>query len=138
MYLVGKYVLMTQGVQPPKALYLGWSAVLIGVVVHMAVSTAKQIQAKPAMPVVLPVSKLMIMVNAKLGFIVLRVFLALIGFFTLAFASGIPDAAHQNPFLLNAFLVGYSLDSVIELFGTSMEQRAAGQLAGLKKQLGIG
>jgi hypothetical protein len=33
--------------------------------------------------------------------------------------------------------VGYSLDSVVELFGTSMEQRVDAQHANLKKQLGV-
>ena len=40
-------------------------------------------------------------------------------------------------FAFNAFLAGYSLDSVVELFGSSMDQRSAAQHANLKQQMGV-
>ena len=63
--------------------------------------------------------------------------MALIGFFTLVFTSGMTGGFEIGPFLLNSLLVGYSLDSVVDLFGTSMDQRVDVQHANLKKQLGV-
>jgi hypothetical protein len=48
----------------------------------------------------------------------------------LVFAAGIENA---KP--LNTFLVGYSLDSFVELFGASIEQKATMQLTALKQKL---
>jgi hypothetical protein len=121
-----------------RTLLIGWLAVLVGVVVHAAVGMAKRLRAQSANPAVLPVGKAMILLNAKEGTILLRSTLALIGFMALAYASTIPEPAHFGSFMLNAFLVGYSLDSVIELFGTGMDQRAAALQSTLKAQLGTG
>jgi predicted transcriptional regulator len=35
------------------------------------------------------------------------------------------------------FLVGYGLDSVIEIFGVSLEQRAATRLGAIKRRLAL-
>jgi hypothetical protein len=121
-----------------RGLVFGWIAVLVGTVTHVAVALAKRVRAQSANPAVLPVGKLMVLVNAKEGLILLRSGLALLGFFALAFASGVPAADQFGTFLLNAFLVGYSLDSVVELFGSGMDQRAAVLQSGLKARLGTG
>ena len=42
----------------------------------------------------------------------------------------------QRVTALNAFLVGYSLDSFVGIFGASIEQRAAAQAAAVKERLG--
>jgi hypothetical protein len=73
-------------------------------------------------------------VNVKLGIILLRILMALIAFFALVYASGLPGKEELGTFLLNALLVGYSLDSVVDLFGAGMDQRAAAQQATLKTQ----
>jgi hypothetical protein len=112
---------------------VGWLAVLLGVVVHIAVGTAKRLQSERGRPPVIAIGDVPLMVNAKIGQILLKLALTLIGFFGLVFAAGIDNA---KP--LNAFLVGYSLDSVVELFVASVEQRAAGQVSALKQQLGVG
>jgi hypothetical protein len=39
--------------------------------------------------------------------------------------------------VVNSFLVGYSLDSVLELVGTSLEQQPSAQVTSLKQQLGV-
>jgi len=58
--------------------------------------------------------------------------LALVGFFGLVFTAG-PDKVTP----LNTFLVGYSLDSMVEVFSVSLEQRATAYVAALRQQLGI-
>jgi hypothetical protein len=123
---------------PPRSLLLGWAAVLVGTVTHVGVAAAKRMRTVGANPAVLPVGRMMLLLNAKEGLILLRTGLALLGFFALALATTVPAEAQLGPFLLNAFLVGYSLDSVVELFGAGMDQRAAALQAGLKARLGTG
>jgi hypothetical protein len=36
-----------------------------------------------------------------------------------------------------AFLVGYSLDSVVEIFGASLQQQGATLVSSLERQLGV-
>jgi hypothetical protein len=121
-----------------RVLLFGWAGVLVGTLTHVAVAAAKRLRTQGASPAVLPVGRLMLLLNAKEGMILLRSGLALLGFFALAFATTMPDPAHFGTFLLNCFLVGYSLDSVVELFGAGMDQRAAALQAGLKARLGAG
>jgi hypothetical protein len=137
VYIAGKLPPLNQFTLAWTTLFMGWVGVLIGTVVHIGVGTAKQMRAQGENSAVLPVSKFWIILNAKEGFILLRIFMALIGFFTLVFTSGMTGNFEIGPFLLNALLVGYSLDSVVELFGTSMDQRVDAQHANLKKQLGV-
>ena len=113
-------------------LLIGWAAVAVGLLVHVAVGTAKRAQAPGARPPILALGDLPLLLNARSGQILLKLLLTLVGLFGLAFGAGV---ANLTP--LNAFLVGYSLDSVVELFGASLEQKAATQVAGLKKQLGL-
>ena len=111
---------------------IGWGSVLAGVVVHMAVTTAKRTQTQAELPPVIAVGDLPRLINAKLGQFLMKPLLALIGLFGLAFASGSDSIT-----VLNTFLVGYSLDSVVDLFAVSVEQRSATQVAALKQQLGV-
>ncbi len=119
----------------PSSLHLvliAWAAVLAGVIVHVGVSTAKRLQMQAGSPPVIAVGDLPLLISAKLGPILLKLLLALVGFFGLVFAAGVGSVT-----VLNAFLVGYSLDSVVELFSASLEQRATVQVATLKQQLGV-
>lgn len=115
-----------------STLLVGWLAVVAGVIVHVGVGTAKSIQSKRGRPPVMAIGDLPLLVNAKLGQALLKVLMTLVGFLGLVFAAGI-----ENTEPWSAFLVGYSLDSVVELFSASIEQKATTQLSSLKQQLGV-
>lgn len=111
---------------------VGWSAVLAGVVTHIGVGSVKRAQERGGLPPIIAVGDFFMIANARAGQILLKLLLALIGFFGLVFSTG---ADKVTPF--NAFLLGYSLDSFIELFSSNIERRASAQVASLKKQLGV-
>lgn len=108
----------------------GWFAVLAGVLVHLAVTTAKAGQAGAASPSALAVAQFTPRVNAFFGPILMKLLLALFAFFGLAFASDLATTTY-----LSFFLAGYTLDSVVDLFGTTLEKRGSAQLSGLQQQL---
>jgi len=134
--VVGACYLRVPGwpIQPAQlsAFVVGWLALLVGVIAHVGVGTVKRGQTQGGLPPITSLGDLPLMLDARSGEIVLKILLALIGFFGLAFASGI-----ENVTALNAFLVGYSLDSFVEIFGTGIEKRAAAQAEALKKQFGV-
>jgi hypothetical protein len=113
-------------------LLVSWLAVLGGVIVHIAIGNIKRSQAQGGLPPILAVGNILLMTDARVGHILLKLFLALVGFLGLVFASGITNVS-----ALNSFLVGYTLDSFVELFGASLEQQANTQLTLLKQQLGV-
>ena len=113
-------------------LLIAWGAVLAGVVVHGAVATTKRAQTTGRPPVIAP-SQLLPNVSAKFGQILLKLLMVLIGLFGFAFAVG--NVTELTP--MNSFLVGYSLDSVVELFGNSIEKQSAAQISRLKTDLGL-
>lgn len=124
------------------SLLFGWVAILLGIITHAAVGAAK-LEQKEGMPPLISARGILPYLSAKFGGMVWKQLMALIGLFGIVF-SGIakgqgPDAPEVLATVLatNAFLVGYSLDSVIELFGASLEQKAATQVSNLKKQLGV-
>jgi hypothetical protein len=101
---------------------VAWAAVLIGMLVHVIVGSAKRAKNQNGMPSVL--MDLVLIIDARFGEILMKLSLGLIGLFGLLIISntGSSAAGILNQFTpLNAFLVGYSLDSIVELFGTSME-----------------
>jgi hypothetical protein len=111
----------------PKML-VAWAAVLIGMGVHIVVASAKRSKTQNGMPSVL--MDLILIIDARFGEIVMKLILGLIGLFGLVIisTSRMPQVGILNQFAsltqvtpLNAFLVGYSLDSILELFGTSLE-----------------
>jgi hypothetical protein len=112
-------------------LLIGWVALFVDMLVHVAVATAKRMQSQTSAPPVIAVVSFASLVNAKFGSIMLRLTLALFGFFALVFAIGASKVT-----LLNFFLAGYTLDSVVELFGATVEKRASAQEAVLRQQLG--
>jgi hypothetical protein len=119
---------------PPDLAHMlmAWGAILVGVVVHIGVSTAKRAQADGGRPPIIAVGDVFLLIDARFGHILLKLLMALVGFFGMVFTVGPASAAP-----LNMFLVGYSLDSVVEMFGASLEQRAGVQLTALKQQLGV-
>lgn len=115
------------------AMISGWFALLVGIVVHTGIGGIKRARERAGMPSILSFGDIQFQLNARAGQIILRLFIALIGFFGLVFASGI-----NNVTLLNSFLVGYSLDSFVEIFGANLDQSAGSQLNALKQQLTAG
>jgi hypothetical protein len=115
----------------PRLLGL-WLALLAGIVVHVAVATGKRLQSQSELPPPLPVGDLPRLMSAKFGQIMFKIVLALIGLFGSLLLTGLGTMTG-----VQAFLIGYSLDSVIELFGMSMEQRSTAQITTLKQQLGV-
>jgi hypothetical protein len=114
------------------AFLAGWGAILAGIVTHAGIASVKRAQARGGLPPVIAVGDLTYIIDAWLGQLGLRLLLALIGFFGLVFAAGVAEVT-----VLNTFLVGYSLDSFVELFGASLEQRATAQVSALKQRLGV-
>jgi hypothetical protein len=130
---------------------VAWAAVLVGMAVHVVVGSAKRSKTKNGMPSVL--MDLILIIDARFGEILMKLILGLIGLFGLVILSSsrlpwlnfftsileqttaVGGETAQKALLaqvtpLNAFLVGYSLDSIIELFGTSME--GASQVKSMK------
>ena len=108
----------------------------LGVMVHGLVGAAKRAQTQGGSPPIIAVGDLPYLVNAKIGQYLLKLLMTLVGLFgfilTVAPATGIANASP-----LNMFLLGYSLDSVVELLGASIEQQASAQVGEIKKQLGL-
>ena len=102
-----------------SAFTAGWIAILVGVIVHVAVGSVKRTQSQGQLPSISSLGDLPLILDARSGQIIMKILLALIGLFGLAFASGV-----ENVTPLNAFLIGYSLDSVVEIFSSGIEQRA--------------
>jgi hypothetical protein len=96
--------------------------------VHVVVGSAKRSKTQNGMPSVL--MDMILIIDARFGEIVMKLILGLVGLFGLVLISSsrAPQLGFLNQFSvmtqvtpLNAFLVGYSLDSILELFGTSLE-----------------
>lgn len=105
-----------------------WLALLAGILAHIAIGTVKRSQTNGGLPPVFPLGRIAKYLNAKAWQIVYKMLLAFIGLLGLVFAT--PGGVDKVT-IMSAFLVGYSLDSVIEIFGTSVEKQAAA----IKKQL---
>jgi hypothetical protein len=113
-------------------LLAAWAAIAAGILVHVCITVAKGIQEQPNLPPALPIGDLPRLASAKLGSVLLKIVLALVGLYGLVLTAGIAQATP-----LQAFLAGYTLDSVVQLFGASIERRAASQVAGLREELGV-
>ena len=108
----------------PKML-VAWAAVLTGMGAHIVVGSTKRSKTQNGMPSVL--MDLILIIDARFGEIVTKLILGLTGLFGLVVISTMPQLGPTSLFPslqvtpVNAFLVGYSLDSILELFGTSLE-----------------
>lgn len=111
------------------SLLLMWAALLVGVAVHVGVAANKRAQLSAGRRPVRAIGDLPLLLDARGGEYMLKLLLALVGLFGLIFLAG----GEANANVGTAFLVGYSLDSFVELFTTQVEQRSASLLGGLKK-----
>ena len=109
----------------------GWIFLLVGVVVHIGIGHIKDSR-KQGLPALFAPGDIFFIINARLSQIVLKLFIALIGLFGLVMTNGISQFT-----LFSAFLVGYSLDSFVEMFGSSLSNQSASQLSNMQKQLGV-
>jgi hypothetical protein len=110
---------------------LGWVSLVVGIAVHAGVATVKSGKAGRRPPVIAR-GDMLLLVSARKGQLMLKMFLAAVGLFGLIFVAGVNDVT-----ALNAFLVGYSLDSFVGLFGESIESRAQLQVAGMREKLNL-
>jgi len=108
-------------------LMIAWLAVVVGVLIHVAVSLNKRARQPGQRPPVLAIVDLPLLINAHSGQILLKLVLTLVGVFGLAFTVG---AGELSPPI--AFLVGYSLDSFVELFTSQVERQSTAQLEALR------
>ncbi len=115
------------------ALLIGWVALLLGLIAHVGIETAKNARSNRGLPPILAIGDLSFTVSARGGQFALKIGLALIGLFGFVFSSSV---ANLTP--VTAFLVGYSLDSFVGIFGSSLDQAVAAQSGALKKPLGAG
>ncbi|MEI6180004.1 MAG: hypothetical protein WCP31_04580 [Chloroflexales bacterium] len=132
--LAGLYLPLA-GTNGPGLLVQGWFAALVGIVIHLGVTTVKRLRNAGASAMVLPVDRFSIDINAKLGVILLRIGMLFVAYLGLM-AGGLlaSNAGNLAGFLFSALLAGYSLDSVVDLLSASLDQQAAAQFSGLKSQ----
>jgi hypothetical protein len=109
-------------------LLIAWLAILVGVLIHIAVSLNKRLRESGQRPPVLAVSDLPLVINAYSGQILLKLVLTLVALFGLAFS--VPAGQLSPPV---AFLVGYSLDSFVELVTSQVQQQSSAQLETLQQ-----
>jgi hypothetical protein len=124
--------ILPDGIANRGPLLIGWAAVLTGLLVHIGVGAAKRLQSQKTHPPVMSIWDLPRVINTKVGIYLLRIFMAFVGFGGLVFGYGI---GKLTP--LSAFLVGYSLDSVIDLLSAGLEQKANTQISTIKQNLGM-
>lgn len=107
-----------------------WAALIIGIFAHVLIAGAKRTDAEfRQFP--LPMGDWFIYLSARTSALQYKLVLAL-----LVFAAALVGQQGQVT-LLDAFLIGYGFDSVVELLGTSMENTAGNRLAAYKQKLGL-
>jgi hypothetical protein len=103
-------------------------------VVHLIVSITKRQRAQGSRPAILAIGDIPIMVSAKEGQLLMKWALSLIVLVVGAYTLGGSSFAIE-PF--TAFLLGYSLDSVVGLVGDSLDKQADAQIAVFKQKTGL-
>jgi hypothetical protein len=121
---------------------LGWLGVSAGLIVHVMVTMRKRFHTPNA---TFPSRKrLSVIVASKESQVLTQVVIAAFGFIVFVLTFGLPQPTGDSAavtrevsrFLFSAFLVGYSLDSFVELFVSNFDQRAAALNADLTKRTG--
>jgi hypothetical protein len=112
-------------------LLIGLLAVVVGLVVHIIVARTKSSQS--GLPSIFSISDTFLLLDAHLENILGKMALVLIGLFGLVFT----NPPITNISVLNFFLVGYTLDSFVEVFINNIDRRATTQVNNLKKQLEV-
>lgn len=115
-------------------LLAAWGSTLAGLATHAAIGSIKRAQSRAGLPPVIAVDDIPLLFNALSGQIMVKLVMAFLGFCGLVFTSQSLDQVT----ITTGFLLGYSLDSFIEIFGANIAQRANAQAAALKQQLGMG
>lgn len=129
IYLVGHFQLLTELTKlAPYQLLLNWLLVGAGVLVHLAIARSKS---SVIGAVSIPVSHLSAAIDARAGTILLKIVLMLFGYFGLLFLGGAENNGH-----LNAFLVGYSLDSSVGIVANALDKKASVRGTALARSLG--
>jgi hypothetical protein len=111
-------------------LLASFAAVFIGIFVHFLIGRTKSRQGAGGMPPVFSLSDVRRVLSAQVGSILMKIALSMFGLYGLIFVGGIGQLN-----ILNAFLMGYSLDSFIGLFATTAEERSSAQLKVMKEKL---
>lgn len=111
------------------SLLLGWVAVQIGMIIHVMVSGYKRSRDTGGRPPIVALGDLPLWLSAKSGQIVFRLGLALFALCGLAFGTG-------GVSILNAFLVGYSLDSFLEIFSGALDSESSNLTSQFSGQAG--
>lgn len=113
-----------------KTLLIAWAAVLTGMFIHITTEEFKRSKAT-GLPQIVATSDWLIYFSAHKGDILLKLLMALFGLFGFIFSSDIASVT-----MISSFLVGYSLDSFIGLFSSTLEQKAEAHYSALNKTLG--
>ena len=135
----GRFVGLVRAVLPGKealpdaALALAWAGLVAGIALHTLVGAAKRSRARGAAhPIVSPVLAPAWMAS-RVGVFLWKLALSV---FSLAAYVALSPPDEVNA--LNGLLLGYSLDSVVELFTGVLDTRSARRVDALRKQLGDG
>ena len=110
--------------------FVVWLAILGGIVVHLLIGTAKGGAATGPLPPVTTLADIPRLINAKLTFFVRKLGLVLVALAALVLSGKGADA-------FTAFLVGYSLDSVVDVIQTTLDQRASATTSALRRDIGL-
>lgn len=109
-------------------LIMDWLLVVAGVLTHLAIDRSKGSVLGVAS---IPLSHVSSAIDARAGTILIKMTMMIVGYLGLIFLGGQENANHMN-----AYLVGYSLDSFVGVFSTAMERKAAAKGAALTQALG--
>lgn len=118
-------------VTQPAILLKNWTALLLGIGAHILVAGAKLTNAEfRQFP--MPLRDWSAYLSARTSTLIYKIVLALLVFIAMYLS------LKGDMKLFDAFLIGYSFDSVVELLGASMEKSAGNKLTTFKDKLGVG
>lgn len=109
---------------------LGWLMLGLGVLVHDGLDRGKQAGSGQPQPPTVALGHVSCAIDARAGIILMKSVSMLIGFFLMMLLG---SKESNTPF--NMFLVGYSLDSFLGIFGSTLDRQAAARGAALSKAL---
>lgn len=132
VWFVGEmgYINIDTASMDAKTLLIAWFAVLTGMFIHITTEKFKRSKAT-GLPQIVATSDWLIYFSAHKGDILLKLLMALFGLFGFIFSSDIVSVT-----MISSFLVGYSLDSFIGLFSSTLEQKAEAHYSAMNKNMG--
>ena len=110
------------------ALMFCWLALLLGMVIHLLVGGAK-IKTNEFWQFPMPLGNWWFYISARTSVLLYKIVLALVVFVAMFIS------AKGEIKLLDAFLIGYSFDSVIEILTASIDKQAAAKMSAYKEKL---